>query len=76
MRKRDVTTQYGRQSTLNAGFTRGERERLLALRQDFAGHAAHSEWLFDAAEMEFARWLVEHGRMSEELAGERGADDD
>lgn len=71
MRKRDAITQYVRRATLDAGFTSTERERLFALRQDYAGHAEHSEWLFDAAELEFARWLVEHGRMSEDLPGER-----
>lgn len=70
MRKRDTITQYVRRAALDAGFTFAERERLFALRQDYTGHAEHSEWLLDAAELEFARWLVEHGRMNEDLPSE------
>lgn len=70
MRKRDVTTQYVRRTTLDAGFTPAEIERLLALRQGFAGHAEHSELLLDLDELEFARWLVQHGRMTEDALDE------
>ncbi|HEX8733183.1 MAG TPA: hypothetical protein VF725_14115 [Ktedonobacterales bacterium] len=70
MRKRDVTIQYVRRATLDAGFTPAETERLLALRQDFTGHAEHSELLLDLDELEFARWLVQHGRMTEDALDE------
>jgi len=38
------------------------------LRRDFSEHAEHSEMMMDPAQLEFARWLYDHGRISEHPA--------
>lgn len=67
MRKRDTSGRDTRSLTLDPGFTETEREQLLTMRYIFTGHAEHSEMLMDVAELDFARWLYEHGRLSDEL---------
>lgn len=48
-------------------FTAEEKERLLALCQHFSSHPEYLELGIDERRLTFARWLVEHGRLSEEL---------
>lgn len=48
-------------------FTPDEKERLLALCQHFSAHPEYLEFGIDERRLTFARWLVEHGRLSENL---------
>ncbi len=46
-------------------FTPEELARLNALRTNFRSRAEYLERVIDEARLEFARWLVEHGKLSE-----------
>jgi uncharacterized protein YcbK (DUF882 family) len=59
-----------RPTKLGGSFTPDELERLNTLARDFRGHAEHSEWMMDPMHLEFARWLVEHGRLSDGMEDE------
>lgn len=48
-------------------FTAEEKERLLALCQHFSAHPEYLELGIDERRLTFARWLVEHGKLSENL---------
>jgi len=54
-------------ATLGAGFTSDEMSRLDALRRNYTNHAEYLERVIDDRRMEFARFLLEHGRLSEDL---------
>lgn len=49
-----------------ANFTPDELAKLAALRENYSSHAEVQERLFDELRLEFARWLVEHGKLNEE----------
>jgi hypothetical protein len=49
------------------GFAEGEMQRLSKLRQDYAERNKVQE-LADYRRMEFVRWLVTSGRLSEQIA--------
>ncbi|SRR5579875_400872 len=49
-----------------ARFTSDELAKLVALRENYASHVEVQERLFDELRLEFARWLVEHGKLNEE----------
>jgi hypothetical protein len=49
------------------GFAEGEMQRLSKLRQDYAERNKIQE-LADYRRMEFVRWLVTSGRLSEQIA--------
>jgi len=49
-------------------FSAEERKRLLAARRQFQEGMMH-EWVDDYKRLRFARWLYEHGQMSEESTG-------
>lgn len=68
MTPNDRSANAARQATLGQQFTPVELERLMALRSDFTDHAEYSEYMIDANELEFARWLYEHGRIGERLS--------
>ena len=74
MRKRDAAARDTRSMTLDPVFTDAEREQLHTLRYIFTDHVEHSEMLMDVAELDFARWLYEHGRISEDLPQRDSAD--
>ncbi len=65
MQSRDTASRNIHPATLGDAFTSAEFERLVALRRDFSEHAEHSELMMDPAQLEFARWLFEHGRIGE-----------
>ncbi len=65
MLSHDTASRKTYPATLGDNFTSGELERLTALRLTFSEHAEHSELLMDPAQLEFARWLYEHGRINE-----------
>ncbi len=66
MQSRDTASRNIHPATLGDIFSSAEYERLVALRRDFSEHAEHSEMMMDPAQLEFARWLYEHGRISEQ----------
>ena len=62
---RDTSSRHTHPATLGNMFTSDELQRLATLRDDYIEHAEYSEFLTDAAQLEFARWLYDHGRISE-----------
>ncbi len=66
MTPRDTSVNTTRPAALGGQFTTVELERLSRLRRDFTDHAEHSEYMIDATQLEFARWLYEHGRIGED----------
>lgn len=62
---RDTSSRKTHPATLGNMFTSDELQRLATLRDDYIEHAEHSEFLTDAAHLEFARWLYDQGRISE-----------
>ena len=50
-----------------AQFTEDEIARLNDLSQRFQHHVGYFELELDERRLEFARWLVQHGRLSEDL---------
>lgn len=48
-----------------ASFTPGEVARLTALRDNYTMHAEYLERDYDDCRLEFARWLADHGKISE-----------
>ena len=50
---------------LGESFTQEELSRLSALRENFHTHAEYLERVIDDRRLEFARWLLEHGKLSE-----------
>jgi hypothetical protein len=68
MLSRDSGSHHPRPpATLGGAFTPGELERLATLRREYSGHAEHSELMIDPLQLEFMRWLYEHGRLSDSL---------
>jgi hypothetical protein len=65
MLSRDTASKNTQPAILGDNFTTAELERLATLRRDFTEHAEHSEFMMDPAQLEFARWLYEHGRIGE-----------
>jgi hypothetical protein len=61
----DTSSKNTHSAALGDKFTSAELERLVALRRDFTEHAEHSEFMMDPAQLEFARWLFENGRIGE-----------
>lgn len=52
-------------TTLGETFTPEELSRLSTLRENFYTHAEYLERVIDDRRLEFARWLMEHGKLSE-----------
>jgi hypothetical protein len=61
--RRDASTP-----TLDDRFTTEEIRRLTALWQQLAVQPAHVDLGFEVRRLEFARWLVEHGHLGEEIS--------
>jgi hypothetical protein len=60
------TTSGSRPAVLEGAFTPEELANLYALRERTAQHTAYDELGLNEKRLKFARWLVEHGRLSEE----------
>ena len=55
----------GRPMTLGKNFTTDEVERLMDLRRNFYSHSEYLEQMIDERRLEFARWLLDNGKLSE-----------
>jgi hypothetical protein len=55
----------GRPTTLSGNFTSAEVKALTDLRRNFAAHGEYLERLLEERRLEFARWLLENGKLSE-----------
>lgn len=55
----------GRPITLSGNFTADEISRLMQLRSNFHVHTEYLERVIDERRLEFARWLLDHGKLSE-----------
>lgn len=56
-----------REMLRKSGFAEGEVQRLSKLRQDYA-EQAKLQALADHRRLEFVRWLVTNGKLSEQIA--------
>jgi hypothetical protein len=54
-------------TTLSGNFTSAEVDALTDLRRNFFAHTEYLERVIDERRMEFARWLVEHHKLSDDL---------
>jgi hypothetical protein len=53
------------QTIPGASFTPAEVSKLTALRDNYTVHAEYLERDYDECRLEFARWLADHGKISE-----------
>jgi hypothetical protein len=59
------TNVNGRPVTLGNNFSTDEVERLIDLRRNFHAHTEYIERVIDSRRLEFARWLLDNGKISE-----------
>lgn len=52
-------------ATLGGSFTADEVSRLTDLRRNYHEHAEYLERVIDERRLEFARWLLDRGKLSE-----------
>jgi hypothetical protein len=52
-------------ATLNGNFTTDEVSRLTNLRRNYHEHTEYLERVIDERRLEFARWLLDRGKLSE-----------
>jgi hypothetical protein len=52
------------QSLLSIGFTEGEAERLIHMKDHVSEQIEYREMLQESRRLSFLRWLVDHDRMS------------
>jgi hypothetical protein len=55
-----------RPATLSGNFTADEVARLSNLRRNFHSHADYLRRVLDDRRLEFARWLLENGKLDDE----------
>lgn len=60
-------------TTVQSAFTPEEFARLVALRELAAHRSIYDEMGLDENRLKFARWLYEHGRVSETIPSRRPA---
>ncbi|HLJ80500.1 MAG TPA: hypothetical protein VKT52_03365 [Ktedonobacterales bacterium] len=60
-----VNNTNSRPATLSGNFTAEEVSRLTQLRSNFHAHSEYLERVIDERRLEFARWLLDHGKLSE-----------
>ena len=56
----------GRPTTLSGNFTADEVARLSDLRRNFHSHADYLGRVLDDRRLEFARWLMENGKLDDQ----------
>lgn len=59
----------GRPTTLGANFSADEIDRLVNLRRSVHEHTEFLERVIDQRRLEFARWLLDNGKLSEAAPG-------
>lgn len=69
----DYGSNSSKPAMATGNFTPEEWARLNALRTNFRSRAEYLERVIDDRRLEFARWLVEHGKLSEGSDGEAPA---
>lgn len=65
MMYRDYGSSNPKPAMATGNFTPEELARLNALRANFRSRAEYRERVIDDRRLEFARWLVENGKLSE-----------
>ncbi len=65
MMYRDFGADSSKPAMATGNFTPEELARLNALRTNFRSRAEYLERVIDETRLEFARWLVEHGKLNE-----------
>ncbi len=65
MMYRDYGSNNSKPAMVTGNFTPEELARLNAMRLNFRSRAEYLERVIDEARLEFARWLVEHGKLGE-----------
>jgi hypothetical protein len=65
MTYRDYGSNGSKPAMATGNFTPEELARLNALRTNFRSRAEYLERVIDDRRLEFARWLVENGKLSE-----------
>lgn len=65
MMQQEHGNTLGRPATLGNNFTTEEVERLKSLRRNIHEHTEFLDRVIDARRLEFARWLLEHGKLTE-----------
>jgi len=65
MTYRDYGSSSSKPAMATGNFTSEELARLNALRTNFRSRAEYLERVIDDRRLEFARWLVENGKLSE-----------
>ena len=58
-------TFNGRPATLGGNFSSDEVARLVNLRRNFHAHTEYVERVIDERRLEFARWLLDNGKLTE-----------
>lgn len=64
-----VNNIAGRPATLGANFSTDEIARLVDLRRTVHEHTEFLERVIDQRRLEFARWLLDNGKLSEAVPG-------
>lgn len=59
------TTNSGVPAIMGSIFTAEELSRLTELRQNYHMHAEYLERVIDDRRLEFGRWLLDHGKITE-----------
>lgn len=67
MSQEGLNTSAGRPATLGANFNSDEVARLVDLRRTVHEHTEYLERVIDQRRLEFARWLLDHGKLSEAM---------
>lgn len=65
MAPQDYSNNNGKPATLSGNFSVDEVARLTELRHNFFAHTEYLERVIDERRLEFARWLLDHGKLSE-----------
>ena len=69
MFSREYSANNARPAILGTNFTADEMARLQSLRRNYYTHAEYLERVIDDRRLEFARWLLDHGKLNEDSLG-------
>jgi hypothetical protein len=65
MLPQEYSNNNGKPATFGGNFSAVEIARLTELRHNFFAHTEYLERVIDERRLEFARWLLDHGKLSE-----------